>query len=83
MRLKEFKYLQKQTKQELLFSNGVYLAGRKDEEYLIFLYDMETFYVEVYYDPEEDMIGYIRAFTSTDDLAPYVKHVDLRELSIY
>lgn len=76
----EFKYQDKQKKKQLLFNHGVYLAQRPAEEFTILLFQIESFYVEVYFDTEEEQIGYIRTFTSVDGLEPYLQQVDLSGL---
>ncbi len=80
MHLKEFKYENKQKKKQLLFEHGVYIASRPDEGFTVLLFQIDAFYVEVYFDREEEEIGYIRAFTSLDFLAPYLKNIDISGL---
>jgi hypothetical protein len=80
MLLKEFKYEDKQMKKQLLFAHGVYLACRPDGDFIILLFQIDSFYVEVYVDREEEEIGYIRAFSSTEFLAPYLKRIDISGL---
>ena len=80
MQLREFKYQEKQTKQELLSCNGVYLAHRVEGDYIIFLYAIDSFYVEMYVDFEDSEIGYIRAFANTEFLQPYLREISLDAL---
>lgn len=77
MELKEFKYQEKQVKKQLLFENGVHLATRRLKEYQVLLFQVESFYAEVYFDWEEEQIGYIRAFSNTDELAPYLSQINI------
>jgi hypothetical protein len=58
----------------------VYLACRPDGDFIILLFQIDSFYVEVYVDREEEEIGYIRAFSSTEFLAPYLKRIDISGL---
>lgn len=80
MQLTEFKYQEKQKKQQLLCEKGVYLARRTQNEFTILLFQVASFYVEVYIDEEEEMVSYIKAFSSTDHLAPYLQAIDVSEL---
>ena len=57
MKLKEFKYEIKEKKKQLLFANGIYLATRKEMDYTICLYQIESFYVEAYFYDELDICG--------------------------
>lgn len=76
----EFKYQDKQKKKQLLFNHGVYLAQRPSGEFIILLFQIDSFYAEVYFDTEEEQIGYIRTFTSVNDLEPYLQQVDISPL---
>lgn len=80
MLLKEFKYEDKQKKKQFLFNHGVYLAQRPQEEFVILLFQIDAFYVEVYFDSEESEIGYMRAFSDLDQLSPYLQQIDLSAL---
>ncbi|MGN6165323.1 MAG: hypothetical protein ACTHOF_12355 [Flavisolibacter sp.] len=80
MLFKEFKYQDKQSKKQMLFNHGVYLAQRPHTGFTILLFQIDSFYVEVYFDTEEEQIGYIRTFTSVDDLEPYLQQVDISGL---
>ena len=80
MRLEEFKYLEKQRKIQLLFENGVYLCTRQEPEFTIDLYQIDSFYIEAYFHHGCEGPGYMRAFSSTDHLTPYLKDIDLSQL---
>jgi hypothetical protein len=77
MFIKEFKYEDKQKKKQLLFQHGVYLACRPHGDYIILLFQIDAFYAEVYFDAEEEEIGYIRAFSSTEFLTPYLERINI------
>ena len=77
MLLKQFKYEDKQKKKELLFEHGVYLANRPEGDFIVFLFQIHSFYVEVYFDRDEEQIGYIRTFTAVECLAPYLQQIDI------
>jgi hypothetical protein len=80
MLLKEFKYEDKHTKKELLSRCGVYLAQRPQDDSLVLLFQIDAFYVEVFYDAEEQEVGYMRAFTSLDELDIYLRQIDITAL---
>jgi hypothetical protein len=80
MLLQEFKYETKQTKKQLILDHGVYIANRIKDQYILLLYQLDSFYAEVYYDYEEKEIGYIRTFHSTDELKPYLRNIDISPL---
>ncbi len=80
MILSEFKYQNKQIKKQILFEQGVYLAHRPEGAFIVFLFQIDAFYVEVYLDREEGEIGYMKGFTSPKDLDPYLPNIDISEL---
>jgi hypothetical protein len=80
MKIEEFKYLEKETKKRLLFDNGVYLASRQESEFIIELYQIDSFYVEAYFHESDQEIGYMRAFSSLDDLLPYLGKIDISNI---
>jgi hypothetical protein len=77
MLLHEFKYQEKQKKTEMLSKYGVYLTSRLVKGYQIFLFAVSSFYVEVYFDLEHELMSYIKAFSGVDDLDPYLENIDL------
>jgi hypothetical protein len=44
------------------------------------LYQVNSFYVEVYYNKEYNPIKKFRSFSSTDELNPYLEQIDLNEI---
>ena len=52
--------------------SGVYIEDRQDEEHRILLYQIDGFYVEVYYHKEYNVIRKFRPFASTEQLRPYL-----------
>lgn len=77
MLLQEFKYETKQTKKQLILDYGVYIANRVKDQYILLLYQIDSFYAEVFYDYQEEQIGYIRTFNSIEELKPYLKNIDI------
>jgi hypothetical protein len=77
MLLQEFKYETKQTKKQLILDYGVYIANKVKDQYILLLYQLDSFYAEVYYDYEEEQVGYIRTFNSTEELKPYLQSIDI------
>jgi hypothetical protein len=57
--------------------DGVLVADREDEEHKILLYQIDSFYVEVYYHKEYNVIRKYRSFASTEQLEPYLRKIDL------
>ncbi len=56
---------------------GVHIADREDEEHRILLYQIKSFYVEVYFHKVFQVIRKYKAFASTELLQPYINQIDL------
>lgn len=55
--------------------SGTFLADREEDHLKIQLYNLCSFYVEVYYDPDANKILRFRAFSSRDQLTPYLAQI--------
>ena len=82
MLLHEFKYQEKQKKTRLLLDYGTYLASRFTKGYQLLLFAVDSFYVEVHYDIEHELLSYFKAFSGDDELEPYLSQIDLSPLSL-
>lgn len=67
-------------KTEVLSTDGIYLARRTDGCYSILLYQLDGFYVELYYNARQNCLTCIRSFDSVGDLAYYLEDVDISDL---
>ncbi|MGY3215281.1 hypothetical protein [Mucilaginibacter sp. HD30] len=59
---------------------GTFLIDRLTEQHYIKLYNLNCFYVEVYFDDSTHLISDIHAFKSTAMLSPYL---DWLSIAIY
>jgi hypothetical protein len=76
MTLYEFNALDEMEQAESIW-DGVFLGDRKDSEHRILLYQIDDFYVEVFYHIEYNTIRRFRSFSSTNQLDPYLNQIDL------
>jgi hypothetical protein len=70
MTLYQFLTLDEMEQAEAIWE-GVHIADREDEEHRILLYQIESFYVEVFYHNEYNVIRSSRPFASVEQLVPY------------
>ena len=78
MHFNEFLQLNETEQVELLWYNGEQVGRRKEEDYLILLYQVEGFYVEVFYHRKERMIKKYLSFDCSDPrLQPYLEKIDI------
>jgi len=79
MTLYQFNMLNEFEQAEAVWS-GTHIGERQDDEHSILLYQINSFYVEVYYHQEDNAIRRMRSFSSTDQLAPYLGQIDIGKL---
>lgn len=60
-----------------LFGKEFLLQIERIAEHKILLYQIDGFYVEVYYNKEHNDIRKFRSFSSTNQLDPYLGQIDL------
>lgn len=60
--------------------DGTYLGDRQEDDCNILLFEVDSFYVEVYYHKKFNNVTRFRSFITTDLLEPYLCQVDLLQL---
>lgn len=76
MTLEQFN-LSDDNQQAFALSNGVCVAGREEGEFKVLLYQLQRFYVEVFYHPAKKQIERWRGFESTEELEPYLQKIPM------
>lgn len=82
MNLVQFNSLNDTEQAETLLEKGVCVAELFYKEFKILLYQVNRFYVEVYYHITYDMIQGFRGFESMTALDPYLQSIDITELEL-
>ena len=78
MHFNEFLQLNETEQVELLWYNGEQIARRKEDDYLILLYQVEGFYVEVFYHRKERVIKKYLSFDCSDErIETYLDKIDI------
>jgi len=63
-------------------ARSAHISERQAGKYTILLYQIDGFYVEVYYHMKlNDIVGF-RSFSNVDQLFPYLSKIDITELII-
>jgi len=81
MTLYEFNLLDEMEQAEAVWE-GVHIGEREDEEHKILLYQIDSFYVEVFYHKEYNVIRRFRSFASMEQLEPYLGKMDLSKTGL-
>jgi hypothetical protein len=76
MTLQHFNSLNQNIQYRNLLLNGVCLTDRFIEDTCVLLFQLDHFYVEVFFDKHSDEILKSRSFESTDDLQPYLGKIN-------
>ena len=82
MKLYEFNRLDKDRQAQTLKDYGVLIEERLEKEDQVLVYQMQTFYAEVYYHKGYKIIKKLRSFTNSDNVFPYVKHTDFTNFKL-
>jgi hypothetical protein len=77
MTLQHFNTLSQHKQHRNLLVNGVWLADRQTQESTVLLFQLDSFYVEIYFSKPGDEIIQSISFDSVDFLDPYLEDIDL------
>jgi DNA-binding LytR/AlgR family response regulator len=80
MTLQHFSLLGIREQEEKVLDEGVYLSSRLTETDTILFFQIDSFYVEVYYRNGKDEVSYIKSFETTDELDPYLERINISML---
>ena len=82
MTLCEYYNLKQQEQFEALYNYGIHISDRADSEYCIILFQLDNFYVELYFHIEDNALEKLVSFSNMDYIKPYLEQIDLSELFI-
>lgn len=80
MNVYQYNQLSDDSQLDTVEQSGVLLAERDRSFYHIKLYQVDDFYVEVYYHTHFNVVVNIDSFTNTDCLEPYLQKIDIEAL---
>lgn len=82
MTLCEYNYLDQAEQFEALYDHGIHISDRADDDYCIILFQLDSFYIELYFHIEHNSLKKFRSFSNVDLIKPYLEQIDLSELFI-
>lgn len=80
MTLYEYRTLSFQERSDVLHASGVLLSDRSCPPYHLSLFQLYSFYVEVYFHQGHQHIDSLRPFNSMQLLDPYLEQIDVSGL---
>jgi hypothetical protein len=80
MTASQFEMLNTGEKETLACLQGSFIGVRQEPEFIIRLYQLDSFYVELYYHQVKDSAVCARSFESTVKLEPYLSGIDVSEI---
>ncbi len=78
--IQQFDTLSKEDQQNELLKNGIFLAERQDGPFRIMLYQLNGFYVEVYFFNLYNKVAFFQTFEDTEALQPYLEQINVKTL---
>lgn len=81
MTLYEFNLMDTDDQIEMAIWEGNYVDSRVFHKYRIMLYQVDSFYVEIFYEGDGNIIARHRSFSSLEPLDPYINHISLEGLT--
>lgn len=79
MRLKYFQKLCEQKQLQRLLEKAACIGERRTDEAQVLLFQLNFFYVEVFFYHETDEVITLRSFEHTEELSPYLEVIDRSE----
>ncbi|MGZ8561741.1 MAG: hypothetical protein ACXWV3_09120 [Flavisolibacter sp.] len=77
MTLSTFSSLNEAQQAEVLLDRGIFLAERLYKNFTIFLYQVDHFYVEIFYNLRFNTTQGMRGFEDDETLEPYLDSIDI------
>lgn len=81
MTLGDFRNMSEEKQREFFIKKAVLLGERKTAQYYILLFQLEGFYIEIFSSKKEREVTLIKTFTTTEELEPYLKALDISEIT--
>lgn len=80
MRLSDFIVLKEEEKKLVVLHNGVLVGKRSNPDYMVFLFQLENYYVETFCNRHNKAVEEYRVFDGTGGLRPYLEMIPLDDL---
>ena len=80
MKIEEFKELSQEEQHKAVARKGVMLRDRLTHSFMIFLYAIDGFYIELFFHKASGVFATLKPFDNPDELSPYLEDIDVGRL---
>lgn len=80
MKLSEFILLDESSVKSTLLHQGVLIGKRRCPDTLVFLFQIDDYYVETYFNLSDKAVREFRAFKNLNSLKPYLESIEIDHL---
>ena len=80
MQLAQFRSLSHEEQVDVLYRNGTYIGKKKVGNEIILLYQLDFYYVKIFYSRYRENVRTICIFTSTRFLDEFLDYIDIEDL---
>ncbi len=80
MTLHQFNKMDKKAQRTCLLMEGNFLDERQTLRHDVMLYELDGFYTEAYFLKNTNKLAFLKTFTDTSLLDPYLEQINLQEL---
>lgn len=82
MKISEFILLDELSMKAMVLHQGVLIAKRRKQDHLVFLFQMDGYYVEAYFDMRNKSAIEYHAFNNINALTPYLDTIAIDDLFV-
>lgn len=80
MNLQQFRSASVEAQEKLVKESGVFLLERRSLGVSVLLFQLEAFYIEVFYNSATNSVSFIKSFEDMDGIEAYLQRIDISEV---
>lgn len=81
MNFYKFRMLDKNEQIDLLYEDGIYIGKRKEGNSIVVLYQLDSYYIKIFYQKYRCYVERLYCFTSPILLEPYLDQVNVHDMA--
>ena len=80
MKLQQFRSASREVQEKLVKMKGVFLMERKSLGVAVLLFQLDGFYVEVFYNTANNTVNFVKSFDDMDGIEAYLDRINISEV---